>query len=108
MRGNTVVGVGGRPCGLACASRLVELGHDQVLLLESAVSPRGLAASIVDGAGFTWDHRGHVVFSHYGEFDGLLGGLISAQHRPGLTGDEGSDLDFDSWMLATIAPYVRP
>jgi protoporphyrinogen oxidase len=31
-----------------------------------------LASSIVDPAGFTWDRGGHVVFSHYGEFDRLL------------------------------------
>ncbi len=71
MRGRVVV-VGGGPCGLACARELLERGHDQVVVLESAAVPGGLAASIVDANGFTWDRGGHVVFSHYGEFDRLL------------------------------------
>ena len=64
--------VGGGPCGLACARRLLQLGHHDVVLLEAADTPGGLASSIVDPAGFTWDRGGHVVFSHYGEFDRLL------------------------------------
>jgi len=68
--------VGGGPCGLACARQLVELGHDQLTVLESANVPGGLAASIVDSAGFTWDRGGHVVFSHYGEFDRLLADVM--------------------------------
>jgi protoporphyrinogen oxidase len=67
-----VLVVGGGPCGLACARELLELGHDDALVLESGSGPGGLASSIVDPAGFTWDRGGHVVFSHYGEFDRLL------------------------------------
>ncbi len=68
--------VGGGPCGLACARELLARGHRQVVLLESAPGPGGLAASIVDPAGFTWDRGGHVVFSHYGEFDRLLADVM--------------------------------
>jgi UDP-galactopyranose mutase len=64
--------VGGGPCGLACARELIDLGHDDVVVLEATDRPGGLAASVVDAAGFTWDRGGHVVFSHYGEFDRLL------------------------------------
>jgi UDP-galactopyranose mutase len=31
---------------------------------------------VVDDAGFTWDRGGHVVFSHYGEFDRLLADVM--------------------------------
>ena len=67
-----VVVVGAGPCGLATARELVALGHPRICVLEAARFPGGLAASFVDDAGFTWDRGGHVVFSHYGEFDRLL------------------------------------
>ena len=69
--------VGAGPCGLACARELILLGHRDVLVLESAAIPGGLASSVVDKAGFTWDRGGHVVFSHYGEFDRLLDDVMS-------------------------------
>lgn len=67
-----IVIIGAGPCGLACARELERLGHRDWLLLEREGHPGGLAASVVDPAGFTWDLGGHVVFSHYGEFDALL------------------------------------
>ena len=67
-----VVIVGAGPCGIACARELQRLGHHDFVVLERADGPGGLAASVVDQAGFTWDRGGHVVFSHYGEFDRLL------------------------------------
>jgi protoporphyrinogen oxidase len=67
-----IVIVGAGPCGLACARELERLGHPDWLLLEAGDRAGGLAASVVDPAGFTWDLGGHVVFSHFGEFDGLL------------------------------------
>lgn len=67
-----IVIVGAGPCGLACARELDRLGHRQWLILEAEPHPGGLAASVVDPAGFTWDLGGHVVFSHFGEFDALL------------------------------------
>ena len=50
----------------------MNLGHDNWKVFERSDRPGGLAASVVDPQGFTWDHGGHVVFSHYGEFDKLL------------------------------------
>lgn len=67
-----IVVVGAGPCGLGCARELAALGHDEFTVLEGADHPGGLASSVVDAKGFTWDLGGHVVFSHYGEFDRLL------------------------------------
>ncbi len=67
-----IVIIGAGPTGLACARELERLGHHRWLMLEGTPHPGGLAASVVDTAGFTWDLGGHVVFSHFGEFDALL------------------------------------
>lgn len=64
--------IGAGPCGLACARELERHGHTDWLILEQADHPGGLASSVVDPAGFTWDLGGHVVFSHYREFDAVL------------------------------------
>jgi protoporphyrinogen oxidase len=64
--------IGAGPCGLACAHELRRLGHDDWALYERAGVAGGHAGSEVDPAGFTWDQGGHVVFSHFGEFDRLL------------------------------------
>jgi NADPH-dependent 2,4-dienoyl-CoA reductase/sulfur reductase-like enzyme len=67
-----IVIVGAGPCGLACARELTRLGHEEWVVLEQGASAGGHASSVVDPQGFTWDIGGHVVFSHYGEFDALL------------------------------------
>jgi protoporphyrinogen oxidase len=64
--------VGAGPCGLACGRELSRLGHEDWTLYERWSYAGGHSASHVDAAGFTWDEGGHVVFSHYGEFDKLL------------------------------------
>ncbi len=64
--------IGAGPCGIACGRELLRLGHRNWLILERAGHPGGLASSVVDREGFTWDLGGHVVFSHFGEFDALL------------------------------------
>lgn len=64
--------IGAGPCGLACARELGRLGHDDYLVLERSHRAGGHAGSEVDPQGFTWDQGGHVVFSHFGEFDRLL------------------------------------
>lgn len=48
------------------------LGHSDFEVLERSDHAGGLASSVVDDTGFTWDLGGHVVFSHFGEFDRLL------------------------------------
>lgn len=67
-----IVIIGAGPCGLGAAKRLEELGHDDWILLEQESYAGGLAASFVDDRGFTWDVGGHVLFSHYPEFDEIL------------------------------------
>ena len=67
-----IVIIGAGPCGLGCARELDRLGHRNWLVLERSDRPGGLASSVLDPAGFTWDLGGHVVFSHFGEFDALL------------------------------------
>ena len=64
--------IGAGPCGLACGRELDLLGHRSWNIYERSPHAGGLASSIVDPQGFTWDHGGHVVFSHFGEFDRLL------------------------------------
>jgi uncharacterized protein with NAD-binding domain and iron-sulfur cluster len=73
-----VVIVGAGPCGLACAQELVAQGHDHIDVLEASDRPGGLASSVVDPAGFPWDRGGHVVFSHYREFDRLLAEVMGS------------------------------
>ncbi|MGH2698604.1 MAG: protoporphyrinogen/coproporphyrinogen oxidase [Actinomycetota bacterium] len=67
-----VVIVGAGPCGLGCARELRRMGHENWMLAEQHDVAGGHAGSVVDPQGFTWDFGGHVVFSHYGEFDKLL------------------------------------
>ncbi len=64
--------IGAGPTGLGAASRLVEHGHENWLLVDAAETPGGLSTSIVDERGFTWDLGGHVLFSHYRWFDRLM------------------------------------
>jgi len=68
----TIAIIGAGPCGLACARELHRAGHDAWQVFERDAFAGGHAGSVVDEAGFTWDLGGHVVFSHYGEFDRLL------------------------------------
>jgi protoporphyrinogen oxidase len=74
-----IVIIGAGPCGLAAARELERLGYRDWLILERGKGPGGLASSVVDPAGFTWDLGGHVVFSHYGEFDALLAEVMNGE-----------------------------
>jgi protoporphyrinogen oxidase len=92
----TTLIIGAGPCGLACARELTRLGQDDWLILERAHHAGGLASSVIDSAGFTWDLGGHVVFSHFGEFDALL---VEAMGEEILGHDRSSYVRFgDRWV----------
>ena len=67
-----IVVIGAGPTGLGAAHRLQELGHDDFVVLEANAEVGGLARSVVDDAGFTFDIGGHVLFSHYGYYDRVV------------------------------------
>lgn len=68
--------IGAGPTGLGAARRLEEHGQHDWLLVDADTVAGGLAKSIVDDAGFTWDLGGHVQFSHYEYFDRLMDELL--------------------------------
>jgi protoporphyrinogen oxidase len=67
-----IVIIGAGPCGLGAAQKLTAVGFKDWILLERHTYAGGLAASFTDDRGFTWDQGGHVIFSHYPEFDQML------------------------------------
>ncbi len=67
---------GAGPTGLGAAWRLSTLGEHDWRLVEADSVAGGLAGSVVDAHGFTWDFGGHVQFSHYGYFDRLMDSLL--------------------------------
>lgn len=85
MKRHRFIIVGAGPTGLGAASRLLELGETDFVVLESALEPGGLARSFRDKQGFTWDLGGHVLFSHYPYFDALRARSLGAdgwyEHR---------------------------
>lgn len=67
-----VVIIGAGPTGVGAAWRLEELRHANWLMVEAGDHAGGLASSVVDPGGFTWDLGGHVLFSHYPYFDRVM------------------------------------
>ncbi|MDR3662898.1 MAG: FAD-dependent oxidoreductase [Mycobacterium sp.] len=67
----TFLVVGAGPTGIGAAVRLSELGIDH-LVLDSGDRVGGMAASVRDAQGFTWDLGGHVLHSHFAEFDRVV------------------------------------
>jgi protoporphyrinogen oxidase len=81
--------IGAGPTGIGAACRLIEHGHENWLLVDSADQPGGLASSVIDSAGFTWDLGGHVLFSHYRYFDALMDRAL---------GDEWLEHEREAWV----------
>jgi protoporphyrinogen oxidase len=93
-----VLVIGAGPTGLGAAHRLRELGHRDWLVLEAAECPGGLASSVVDEAGFTWDLGGHVQFSHYAVYDRVLDASVGAGWR-------WHDRESWVWLEGRFVPY---
>ncbi|GFO57942.1 amine oxidase [Geomonas silvestris] len=93
-----IIILGAGPCGLGAAYHLNKLGFADWQLFEKESYVGGLSASFVDGAGFTWDVGGHVLFSHYDYFDGAVADAL---------GDAYHEHQRESWVriLETWVPY---
>jgi protoporphyrinogen oxidase len=93
-----IVIVGAGPTGLGAGYRLQELGHRDWRMYERNSHVGGLASSQTDGAGFTYDIGGHVMFSHYEYFDRLVDRML---------GNDFSSLMRESWirMFDRWVPY---
>jgi protoporphyrinogen oxidase len=68
----SVLVVGAGPTGLGAATRLHQHGLKNWLLIDQADEAGGLACTDVTPEGFLFDMGGHVIFSHYQYFDGLI------------------------------------
>lgn len=90
--------LGAGPTGLGAAHRLQELGHTDYRVLEQAAAPGGLATSIVDDHGFTWDIGGHVQFSHYAYYDRVVDRALDGAW---LTHERESWV----WIRSRFVPY---
>jgi protoporphyrinogen oxidase len=94
-----IVIIGAGPTGLGAAWRLNQLGYSNWSLIERSNIAGGLAGSITDEKGFTWDLGGHVQFSHYGYFDDLMDELL---------GEEGwlyHERESWVWIRERFVPY---
>ncbi len=63
-----VLVIGAGPTGIGAATRLRERGADW-LLVEESDRTGGMATTVTDDAGFRWDLGGHVLHSHFADFD---------------------------------------
>ncbi len=91
--------IGGGPTGLGTAWKLSSRGESNWLLCEAESALGGLASSVVDEHGFTWDLGGHVQFSHYRHFDELMDNLL------GPDGWIYHERSAWVWMRGVFIPY---
>ena len=73
-----IVIIGAGATGIGAAWRLHELGYSNWLMVEASDHAGGLASSVTDSSGFTWDLGGHVLFSHYPYFDRAMDTALGA------------------------------
>lgn len=91
--------LGAGPTGLGAAWRLLAAQQTDWLLLEADDTAGGLAGSVTDEHGFTWDFGGHVQFSHYEYFDRLMDELLGAE------GWHYHDRESWVWVRDRFIPY---
>ncbi len=93
-----VVVIGAGPAGLGAAHRLRELGVDDVVVLEASADVGGLARSVRDDAGFTYDIGGHVLFSHYEYYDRVVDAALAGDF---------TEIDREAWVWTEgrFVPY---
>lgn len=90
--------VGAGPTGLGAGYRLGQLGKTDFMVCEASDTIGGLARSYTDDNGFTWDVGGHVLFSHYAEYDRIFEELMQGEYTLN---------ERESWvrMMGTWVPY---
>ena len=100
MTSGKIVIVGAGPTGLGAAYRLAELGYppERWSIYERTDHVGGLAASYRDPQGFIWDHGGHVMFSHYTYFDGLVEKMLRGDYDQHLR-------EAWVWIAGRFVPY---
>lgn len=91
--------LGAGPTGLGAAWQLDRLGHSDWLVLDRATEAGGLAGSVQDDRGYTWDMGGHIQFSHYDFFDEVMDELLGPE--------EWLHHERESWvwLLDRFVPY---
>ncbi len=99
MKDIDILIVGAGPTGLGAAWRLDAVGHADWLLCEATAHAGGLASSVVDEHGFTWDQGGHVQFSHYDYFDEVMDALL------GRDGWHYHERESWVWVRDRFVPY---
>ncbi|CAM1506210.1 Fc.00g058510.m01.CDS01 [Cosmosporella sp. VM-42] len=65
--GTLIIGAG--PTGLGAAYYLNDVGDRDWIIIDASSGPGGMAATFIDEKGFHWDTRGHVIHSHFQQFD---------------------------------------
>jgi protoporphyrinogen oxidase len=99
MTSTSLLIIGAGPTGLGAAWRLAARGRRDWLLVEAEGEAGGLAGSVVDDHGFTWDLGGHVQFSHYDYFDDLMDELLGAD------GWHHHERESWVWVCNRFVPY---
>jgi len=90
--------LGSGPTGLGAAYRLNKIQFNDYVVIDKSDLPGGLSVTKKDAQGFLWDMGGHVLFSHYKEFDEMLDETL---------GDEWQWHVRESWvwMRDRFVPY---